>query len=400
MEPIYLSLSPDYVSKWGVWEAVRELLQNAIDTKDYQINADRDNFKLSIVSKGGLLEKSTLLLGNSSKRNDNSTIGTYGEGFKLALLVLLREGKKVHLKNGSDIWHASFNQHPILDSKCLTINIEENVVENNDDAVIFEIEGIGASEFEDIESKVLDKNFSKNALGEYKGSYYWDKNRYENAKLYVGGLFVCDLEDGYELSYNFAPNVLHLDRDRQQVSSFDLSWEATLLISKSDNPELLAELADMGAKDVSDYVDVSSSGYSSSGVSDKIKEASSRQFIKTHGDKAYPINSSWEEKQKRIQSVKAIDAGLIPVTISNGYYKMIDKSITEKDISSYSEFNLSSAIRDFYAENKNQLRGKPRKRLEEILEILDLYEGNRALPEEKARLIVKDNDVIDNDIPF
>lgn len=400
MEPIYLSLSPDYVSKWGVWEAVRELLQNAIDTKDYQINADRDNFKLSIVSKGGLLEKSTLLLGNSSKRNDNSTIGTYGEGFKLALLVLLREGKKVHLKNGADIWHASFTQHPILDSKCLTINIEENVIENNDDTVIFEIEGIGASEFEDIESKVLDKDFSKNALGEYKGSYYWDKLRSEKAKLYVGGLFVCELEDGYELSYNFAPNVLHLDRDRQQVSSFDLSWEATLLISKSDNPELLAELADMGAKDVSDYVDVSSNGYSSTSVSDKIKEASSRQFVKTHGEKAYPINSSWEEKKKRIQSVKAIDAGMIPVTISNGYYKMIDKSITEKDVSNYSEFNLSSAIRDFYAENKNQLRGKPRKKLEEILEILDLYEGNRALPEEKARLVVKDDEVIDNDIPF
>lgn len=401
METIHLSLSPDYVSTWKTWEAVREILQNAIDTKDYEITTDKENNYLSITSNGGVLEKSTLLLGNSSKRNDENTIGTYGEGFKLAILVLLREGKKVVIKNGADIWHASFEDHPALKTRCLAITIEENVIEYSD-KVVFEINGIGASEFDEIDYKTLPKDHINEAIGTYKGSYFWPKYN-QKAKLYVGGLFVCELEEGYELNYNFAPNILTLDRDRNRISSFDLSYEATLLISKSGEVELLAELADNGAKDVSDYVNVTNPGHyygHNVEIAEKIKDSASAQFLKSHGENAYPINLSWDDKKKRVQTVKAMDSGLVPVAITDGYYKMLSDEVREKSLDKYSEFNLSAEVRQFYEENKNQLRGKPRKKLEKIIEMIDLYEGAKPLPKTTSSAVVKDYDSFGDDLPF
>lgn len=96
MKTIELSLSPKYVSGWGVEEAVREILQNAIDQKadGAEVSVSYDRETLSILTDGARLKTSTLLLGESGK-DDERYIGKYGEGYKLALLVLTRERKPV-----------------------------------------------------------------------------------------------------------------------------------------------------------------------------------------------------------------------------------------------------------------------------------------------------------------
>lgn len=98
-----LSLSRDYVSNWGTQEAIRELLQNAIDSNSngHEMYIDYNSNKelLTIGNKYTSIGSEELILGNSSKRNDSSQIGCYGEGFKLALLVLLRNGYKVWINN-------------------------------------------------------------------------------------------------------------------------------------------------------------------------------------------------------------------------------------------------------------------------------------------------------------
>lgn len=405
MSLIHLTLSPEYVSQWGTWEAAREILQNAIDTKDYDINSTKHEnaYNVSIVSRGGVLEKRTLLLGETSKRNDSSSIGTYGEGFKLAMLVLLRQGKEVFIKNGKDLWTPSFAIHPILETECLTIEITENQYPENQDNVEFVIKGLSADEIKEIESKTLEKDFEKyisrnDDSGTYKGSSYW---RDDSPKLFVGGLYVCDLEEGYELSYNFTPDLLELDRDRHSVSTFYVSLEATKLIAYSNNTQLLADLANNDAKDVSDYVNMTSSGsyYGYSGqsivIQDKVKEDASKKFLKVHGENAYPIDSNWDQKKIKVSTKLAIDAGLTPVCLKHGYYHMLSKDVTEKKLGGYKEFNLSSALRDFYEEHKGQLRGKPKRALEELIDTMNLYDGNYPMPEE-----LKNQLIIDDDIPF
>ena len=93
-----LTVSMGYVPTWTHVDAVREIFQNAKDEET--VNPENKMFfdyneeteTLMIGNKTGKLNKSTLLIGISDKRNDNRTIGQHGEGYKIATVVLLREG--------------------------------------------------------------------------------------------------------------------------------------------------------------------------------------------------------------------------------------------------------------------------------------------------------------------
>lgn len=65
MKTIELSLSPKYVSGWGVEEAVREILQNSIDQKadGAEVSVSYDRETPSILADGARLKTSTLLDG-------------------------------------------------------------------------------------------------------------------------------------------------------------------------------------------------------------------------------------------------------------------------------------------------------------------------------------------------
>lgn len=416
---VHLTISRDYVVKWGVWESARELIQNAFDTKKYEI-VYTDN-ELIITTKAGALDRRNLLLGVSSKRDDDSTIGTYGEGFKLAMLVLLREGKSVSIKNGKDLWSPHFSHHPELHHECLALSIFEGAVEGESDTVTFTVGNLSKAEIADIQSKTL-HNFDSDVIeAANDGSFCWSTPRNQPSKLYVGSLYVCDLGKKFMLSYNFAPNILHLDRDRQTVSDFHLAMEATRMMAMAGSYDLLAELAENSADDVSDYYTVETSYHRSSEsrseeLSPDVRDVVSESFVKSHGLNAYPINISMNEVQKRVQTMKAVDAGLVPVFVKQGYYNLLKKDLTDKKVSDFKSFNLSNEILKFYDENKGQLRGKPRRALEKIIETIELYEGKRELPVEVKSKVVVDAPRapqimpaaspvpvyvdLDNDIPF
>ena len=139
IDTIYLPISTGYVKHWSFWEAVRELIQNKVDQGTGGIYTE--NNSLIIQTTGALLDVSTLLLGESSKSDDSTKIGCYGEGYKLALLVLNREGYEVTIHNGRDKWETSIKAHPQLGGQCLAIDISKDwFPEIYDNQVIFEIE--------------------------------------------------------------------------------------------------------------------------------------------------------------------------------------------------------------------------------------------------------------------
>ena len=102
MKSVKLTITPTYVSHWSWWEGARELIQNAIDSGDHDVNFIKDS--ICIDSYGGKLPIQSLLLGKTSKEDDETKIGKYGEGMKLAFLCLLREGADVTMWNGKDVW--------------------------------------------------------------------------------------------------------------------------------------------------------------------------------------------------------------------------------------------------------------------------------------------------------
>lgn len=217
-----LSLSPDYVLSWGFWEAVRELLQNSIDksTQDSKCKQvfqyDDASETLTIGTTNSRLDTRTLLLGASTKRDDNKTIGQFGEGYKLALLVLTRLSYEVVVYNGDMIWKPRFEFDDRYEEHVLTIEVSTNPSPCN--GVSFQIRDVSAEDFGRI---------NENYLAGMAVNEIFDED-YLRGRVFINGLFVCKI-DGLEYGYNFTPDRIRLDRDRGMASTFEVSYEASRL---------------------------------------------------------------------------------------------------------------------------------------------------------------------------
>lgn len=94
-----LTLTPNYVSDWTFNDALRELIQNGTDQEvldkenKFQIIYNEKEKTLRLVNQKSVLKINTLLLGRSSKANNEDTVGQFGEGYKIAALVLNRLGR-------------------------------------------------------------------------------------------------------------------------------------------------------------------------------------------------------------------------------------------------------------------------------------------------------------------
>ena len=90
---IELPLSQQYCRSWTALDALREIIANAIDSgSDVDVSWERgpSGGVAIITNEEGELERSNLVLGGTTKADDEDTIGTFGEGLKIGAMVLLR----------------------------------------------------------------------------------------------------------------------------------------------------------------------------------------------------------------------------------------------------------------------------------------------------------------------
>ena len=214
MKNYEIPISPNYVHNWGVQEAVRELLQNAIDAdkcgykKDVLYN--KESNLLTIVSTGITLPVSSLVLGCSTKDENESLIGKYGEGYKLALVVLLRKGYIINICNGSQTWTPSFKDSEIFQTKILNIDVTENDFECND--LVFCIQGVSEQLYNSLLNMFpcIDNNFGK-TINTSNGAILLDA-RFKG-QMFVEGLYI-QTDANFKYGYNFNVETVQLDRDR------------------------------------------------------------------------------------------------------------------------------------------------------------------------------------------
>lgn len=211
-----LPLSRDYVRHWGLVEGVREILQNALDS-DSPFEYSLDGDTLAVRSRYAVLMPNTLLLGRTSKAEDADKIGSFGEGYKIALLVLTREGYPVVIRNGDRVWTPEFRHNKQFDAE--TLCIVDSAASDRREGVTFEISGLSSADIERIRDSCL---HMQDKTGEVVETSYGRILLDVPGRLYVGGLFVCETELKY--SYDMKPEHLRLERDRQTVSSFDLNF--------------------------------------------------------------------------------------------------------------------------------------------------------------------------------
>lgn len=245
-----LTIGKDYVSQWGIKDAIRELIQNKIDqevTDPTNIGSmSIEDGKLHISNKTSELTKSSLILGCSSKKDDTATIGKFGEGYKLALLVLIRNGIDVIIHN----YHTKENWIPKIeyvkeyDSELLVINTDRywfTSPPNNN--LTFVISGIDNVQ-EIIDEITLDENayehFPTDMGVILKG---------EKGNIYVNGLFVTNISD-LEYSYSIKPEYLNIGRDRNLVDEFDIKYTLASMWKQAPH-DMIMGVIKSGAKDVS-----------------------------------------------------------------------------------------------------------------------------------------------------
>lgn len=211
-----LPIAREYVRHWSMPEAVREIIQNALDS-DSPFEYEFKDHKLYVYSRGASLNTSTLLLGKTSKADSADKIGSFGEGYKIALLVLTREGYEVRIRNNSRVWTPFFKHSRQFDEEVLCI--EDTADTHRFDGVCFEIDGM---------TPAAEHQVREICLGMQKdvGEMYHTSMGYilvnRPGKLYIGGLYICDTE--LKFGYNINPGHISLERDRQTVSGFDLKF--------------------------------------------------------------------------------------------------------------------------------------------------------------------------------
>lgn len=245
MKKYELSLSRNYVSNWGIEEAIRELLQNAKDSSgEEKIEIDKTKGIVVISNKNTSISSSTLLLGNTSKKDDLDKIGQFGEGYKLAILVLLREGKKITINNGNKRWIPSFEYSENFNCEVLCIT----EFDNNGNDLDFIISSFEVKELVQLEKEFLGLNGQAyNSIQTSYGEILTDADY--KGKVFVDGLPVYE-DDNFDYGYNFKPCYVSLDRDRKSINIYELKRLTALSVACCiDNFAFVDEVIDGKGRD-------------------------------------------------------------------------------------------------------------------------------------------------------
>lgn len=219
MEIIELSLTVDNVQDWSYVEGVREIVQGFLDNTNEKSWTYKNN-TLMLRNKDTQLDRKVLLTGFSTKRNDPSQRGRYGDGLGSGLCCLVREGFGVKITNGSVIWTPVIERSNKFGEDVLAIQ-EESGDEYNEDFIV-EVSGLSEEQFKVIYDNTL---YFQDEIGEVHETPKGDillAPKFKN-KIYCGGLFVSEL-GGMGFGYDFKPEHLPLDRDRMSVRDFDAKW--------------------------------------------------------------------------------------------------------------------------------------------------------------------------------
>lgn len=315
MTKVELTIAPNYVPTWGIVEAIRELFQNALDQEtqcpgnDMSWHYNEDEHKLTISNKTSVLTAQTLLLGATTKAGDVSTIGQFGEGYKIATLVLLRNNKQITFYNygAKEVWKPRFVKSRRFGTDVLTFFIEKvGMWKTVPDAnLTIEVTGITPDEWNE---QIVPSNLHLQSSVDVIETSVFGEAINQPGRVYVNGLFICNYEP-YKYGYNFKPEYIDLDRDRKMVSDFDLRWCASRIWSGS-NSEKAIELIEAGHADVA-YI-------SSMSRSLELSDAALQRFKSAYGPEAIPVVTQSE--------LDAVPEGYKGVIVPDTYSALIKSS--------------------------------------------------------------------------
>lgn len=324
-----LGLARDYISDWTVSNALREFMQNAIDqannNKDnaYSVEYDEEAQELRISNKSSILKKESLLLGTTTK--SATDIGGFGEGYKLACLVMVRNDIGVRFENygAREIWTFKFSKLKKYNYKeSLVCDVETQAffkkVPNDNFTIV--LSGLSEDQYEDYldllinpDATTIDTRYGRIIKDEdYKG------------KIYVSGLYVATKE-GYEYGYDIKPEYIKIGRDRNLIADWDLSGitRDMWLDVAADERELIMEMLVNSTKDVEHFQYSWGLSYSDSKSANR-REIADEMYKEMEGKygKGVILAHCEDDREKLSHKYKEKKIVVVP----NNIYSLIDNA--------------------------------------------------------------------------
>lgn len=292
MAMIELSIHKDYVPKWGAWEGIREVFQNAMDEHDRgnPMSMEHKGSMLKVGNVGSELTAQHLLIGYSDKRDQRGMRGTHGEGLDLRLLALVREGFDVEVQTPTENWRPVIAKSEVYGVDVLFIRTRK--VQHRRCGTTVVINGVSEELWNQIRFRFLAFH-DEEAQDKITVDYYGDLllNPVYRGQVYVKGIYV---QSDHELEFGYNFHSVDLDRARRMVGDFDLKWGMNAILGSAikRRPDVLAKkiwnMINNEAKDVAGFGQYTDA---------EAKEILADQFRQEHGDEAVPVANIGESEE-------------------------------------------------------------------------------------------------------
>jgi len=325
-----LSITSDYAPDWGIYEGVREVIQNALDGRDkgYEMVVEYKAGGLHVSNTDCVLDASVWLLGKSSKRGDDSQRGQHGDGLKVGTLALVRSGVDVKIFNGDEIWTPVIERSEnYAGEEVLTIKTRKRRSSGtwgeraqSDFTVVV---GITKDDWLSIQDRFLDLvsiPASEIATSRNYGDVLLSVDM--QGRIYSRGIYVTTKSD---LMYGYNFKGLKLDRDRRMVDDWDLQWQVGYLMqdlcdsAHEDRDLWLTRMYDALLSDAGNEL---GQMHNSGGV--ELFKATAATFASQYGSKAVPVGNDEEATKVSFYGLKGI---VVPVAMG----KVLAKTFGDLD---------------------------------------------------------------------
>ncbi len=326
MLKVQLTIKTSYLSSWGAYEGVRELIQNARDAEveGHKLTVDWRNDALRIENEGTVLPLKALLLGHTTKEGRSDQIGKFGEGFKLGVLALVRAGHPVKIRNGSEVWVPSLERSEVFDEEVLTFRIYGGREAVN--RVRVEIGGISKEAWLKMRECFLFLHTPKASDVVVTSSGTLLLSEALRGRVFVKGIFVQtdpDLKFGYDL------RDAELDRDRRMVESWNLRYHTknVFLAAMNKRKTLLEDFEGMLETPTTE-VETILDAYSSLAVSEETAKEITSRFHRRYGEGAVPVANLAESREMEHLGKRGI---VVPKQLSTVLAKVLGDAMTVKE---------------------------------------------------------------------
>lgn len=331
-------MTADYRKEWGVLDAIRELVQNCMDNSHCNSTFVFEGSALKITTHGYTLPNEVFALGESQKEANSR--GGFGEGFKLAMLVLKRLGKNPLIVTGKSVYTATFEDSGLgVD----TFHLTETSAANPFNGTMFKLGPLTAEEIVDLKHKlpILD---GKPLPEVAKGGTNLIEAR--PGEIFVGGLYVCS-KGSFKYGYDFCQSRVTLGCDRQIADMHGLTWETSRFWA-SQTAKKADEILNMLTEN---RLDVSAIQYHlTESQSKRITEAFVRRFGHVE--------------------IKQMGSSLgYGMSVSGGLYATMKQSGYTKVAHPWQEPNTPyKKLEEFLTSNKKHMRSKAVQHFKQLLE--------------------------------